>query len=115
MKKYLLVFALIIIAFFVVAFNNLDSKSYISAKGKLTRIGISSWQYGTHILKDDNGRILFALRSSYVNLQNYEGKFVNIEGDIIQGYPLDRGPRYVDVKKITELQKFQVKKLQTTQ
>lgn len=112
MKKYLLVFILTVTAFFTIAWQNLDSKSYISAEGQISKIQISSWQYGTHILKDNTGRILLALRSSIVNLQNYEGKFVILEGDIIQGYPVDEGPRYVDVKRIKEQQKFQVKKLE---
>lgn len=83
----------------------LQSNELMKHTGIIERIEISTWQYGTHTLNDENGKILFALRSSDIDLNKYQNKKVIIWGNKISGYPVDGGPIYIDVKKVEEISK----------
>lgn len=56
--------------------------------------------YGTHVLTNDHGQTLYALKSSSVKLDDYIDKNVEISGSKIEGYPIDGGPEYIEVSKI---------------
>jgi uncharacterized lipoprotein YehR (DUF1307 family) len=78
------------------------SENYsITAVGTIQKTGITTYMYGTHVLKDENGKTLYALKSDTINLDNYvdKGK-VTVKGDLVSGYPVDAGPEYLNVKKV---------------
>jgi len=101
MKKLFVFFIALI---FLFACESLfDSNDSISSSGKIKKIEVSTWQYGTHILNDSEGKPIYALKSSSINLGLYEAKVVKISGEKIDGYPVDGGPEYIEVTKIEVL------------
>lgn len=74
-----------------------NSKSY---SGTIEATGITSYQYGTHTLQAENE--FYALKSEVIDLSNYEGKNVTISATKIEGYPVDGGPVYLNVKEIKD-------------
>lgn len=101
MKKvqiFCLVFGVMI--FMICSSNSLAEEiTEITAVGILQKQEITTYQYGTHILVDNN-KTLYALKSSTVVLDKYIAKKVKIHGSIIQGYPVDSGPDYFDVRRV---------------
>jgi hypothetical protein len=73
-----------------------------TASGVIHKQGMTTYQYGTHTLVDDNGKTIYALKSknSKLNLDNYIDKNVEIKGHKIIGYPVDGGPEYLEVTKV---------------
>jgi len=69
----------------------------IEAEGIIEVLEVSAWMYGTHILLNDDGIIMYALRSSEIDLDYYVAKRTKIEGNLVPGYPVDGGPLYLDV------------------
>jgi hypothetical protein len=73
---------------------------------KVTSIGIikgqgtTSYMYGTHVLVNDNGKTLYALRSNNIDLGRHVGRKVRVSGHLIQGYPIEGGPDFLDVESI---------------
>jgi len=80
--------------------NSNDSQNTI---GIIHKIEASTWMYGTHTINDSNGKPLYALTSSTVDLNSFENKRVKISGNLIEGYPVDGGPKYLNVTIISEL------------
>ncbi|WP_250432460.1 hypothetical protein [Hanstruepera flava] len=77
-----------------------DQKDYdIKASGIVQESGITSYQYGTHTLEGDT---FYALKSDSIDLNDYMGKLVTIEGQSISGYPVDGGPDFILVLTISE-------------
>jgi len=70
----------------------------VELEGVIQKQGITSYQYGTHVLK---GKKTYALKSKTISLDNYVGKKVKIQGNFIAGYPIEGGPQYINVKKVT--------------
>lgn len=68
--------------------------------GTIQQQGITSYQYGTHTLSNDN--TFYALRSEAVNLDDYVDEEVTILAEKIEGYPVDGGPEYLLVLEIME-------------
>lgn len=66
--------------------------------GTIKAIEMSSWQYGTHTISNDE--TFYALRSDKIDLKNYEGKKVRIKAEKISGYPVDGGPEFLKVHEI---------------
>jgi hypothetical protein len=98
MKRLFVFFAPLI---FLIACESLfDSNDSISSFGEIKKIEVSTWQYGTHTLNDSEGKPLYALKSSSINLGLYEDKVVKILGKKIDGYPVDGGPDYAEVTTI---------------
>ena len=62
--------------------------------GLIQKQGITTYMYGTHTITD------YALKSNSINLDNYIDENVSIIGEKIDGYPVDGGPDYIEVKKI---------------
>lgn len=68
--------------------------------GTIQQQGITSYQYGTHTLTNDD--TFYALKSETVNLDNYIDKEVTIVAKKIEGYPVDGGPDYLLVLEVME-------------
>lgn len=70
--------------------------------GTIQAAGITTYQYGTHRLDTDTN--FYALKSDQIDLQEYEGENVTITATKIQGYPVENGTIYLNVKKIDRQQ-----------
>lgn len=68
--------------------------------GTIHHQGITTYQYGSHILIDNDGNLVYALRSNNVNLDNFVGDEVEIWGAFVEGYPVEDGPDFVDVTEV---------------
>lgn len=55
--------------------------------------------YGTHVLTDDKGKTLYALRSR-IDLDKYISRKVIVKGYLVTGYPTDSGPDYLNVRSV---------------
>ena len=71
----------------------------LTLTGKIEQIGMTTFQYGTHLIKADNKT--FALKSSNVNLDNYIEKAVTLQGKKVPGYPIDGGPELIEVSEVS--------------
>lgn len=80
--------------------NRREGQAMIS--GTIQKQGTTTYQYGTHVLQDQDGKTLYALRSTIVQLDNYIGKKVELQGKFVEDYPVDGGPPFVEVVKIIE-------------
>jgi len=78
--------------------NNTNSAGAITVKGKIEKLGKTTFQYGTHLLKAENKT--YALKSASINFDNYLDKEVTIKGKKVAGYPVDGGPELIDVTLI---------------
>ena len=76
--------------------------STVEAEGVIQEQGITTYQYGTHVLQS-GGRTLYALTSKSVKLGDYVGKQVRVSGTKVPGYPVDGGPEYLDVSRVVEV------------
>lgn len=74
-------------------------KNLVILKGKIEVLGMSTFQYGTHILNSEGKT--YALKSTKVNLKSYEGKDVIVKGLKVAGYPVDGGPELLDVLEVS--------------
>jgi len=74
-------------------------QNLVVLQGKVEPLGMSTFQYGTHVISAAN--IIYALKSSKVNLKEYEGKEVTVKGLKVAGYPIDGGPEFIDVQEVT--------------
>lgn len=74
------------------------SDEHMEVKGIIEQQGMTSYQYGTHTITARD--TFYALRSTKVDLDEYNGKEVKIYGNKIEGYPIDGGPEFLEVKKI---------------
>ncbi|MGY0035666.1 hypothetical protein [Pedobacter sp. NJ-S-72] len=83
-----------------------SAKSYWA--GMLQKKKMSSYQYGTHLLKGkslsgnpNQEEITFALKAGKkINLNKFAGKKVIITGKKVDGYPLESGPDLIEVSAI---------------
>jgi len=93
------------VIFFALLFVNCDgdvnSASYgVTATGIIKQQGLSTYMYGTHVLLDDGGKTLYALKSDTMRLDDYLNKKVSVKGDLVSGYPVDGGPDFLNVKAV---------------
>lgn len=94
---FLLAFSL----FFFACDSSVDSVEKQNQIGVIHKIEASTWMYGTHTLNDASGKPIYALTSSTIDLNKFENKEVRISGNLIDGYPVDGGPKYLNVTGIT--------------
>lgn len=78
--------------------NDYDSKTRSQYTGLIEKQGITSYQYGTHTLNTEAA--LYALKSETVDLDSYVGKTISLTAELVDGYPVDGGPIYLNVIKI---------------
>ncbi|TKC57550.1 hypothetical protein FBD94_19915 [Pedobacter hiemivivus] len=74
-------------------------QNLVVLQGKVEPLGMSTFQYGTHVISAADK--IYALKSSKVNLKDYEGKEVTVKGLKVAGYPIDGGPEFIDVQEVT--------------
>ena len=84
---------------FGVSCENSTGEEGISSEGIIKVSEVTSYQYGSHILVDENGITLFAIKNSDKVL-NYIGKKVTVRGHLIRGYAVDGGPEYLMISEI---------------
>lgn len=101
MKPKKIIFAITIL-YFTYACNSTKSQNdhLMEITGTIKAIEMSSWQYGTHTISNDEN--FYALRSEKVDLTKYEGKRATITAKPIEGYPVDGGPVLLEVSSIKE-------------
>lgn len=75
--------------------NEYNSKKMSEYTGLIKAQGITSYQYGTHTLETEDS--LYALRSETIELDNYIEKRITLTAETIEGYPVDGGPKYLNV------------------
>lgn len=68
-----------------------------TSEGILKLMEDPSIPYGTHALHDVTGKLLYALQSDTIKLDNYVGKPVIVKGHALAGYPFDGGPANLSV------------------
>ena len=95
MKRQILFWSSILTILF---FSCSKGKTEIELTGLLKKQGATTYQYGTHTLTVNS--TLYALTSKTLNLDTYINQSVTITGDKVNGYPVDGGPEYIDVKSI---------------
>ena len=78
--------------------NQKTNTDTVEITGIIQQTGMTSYQYGTHTIT--SGNKIYALRSSKVDLNKYNGKTVSITGIKISGYPVDGGPDFLEVLKV---------------
>ncbi len=71
-----------------------ESTETIEVSGTIQKQGITTYQYGTHTIAG------YAIRSNALNLDDYVNQNVTVAGQLIDGYPIEDGPIYIDVEKI---------------
>lgn len=101
MKPIKIIFTITIFAF-ILGCNTTKTQNdnLIEITGFLKPIEMSTWQYGTHTISNDEN--FYALKSDKIDLEAYEGKTVTIKAEKIAGYPVDGGPDYLLVQEIKE-------------
>ena len=94
MKKTLILLLFVAIISGCTSMKDSNTKTRITATGTIQKLGITTFQYGTHILKTENKT--YALKSGF-SLDPYLDKKVTIKGKKVAGYPLDGGPELIEV------------------
>jgi hypothetical protein len=79
-----------------------NPKEKVSITGIIQKQGMTTYQYGTHVLCNKNGKTFYALKSETIRLDDYIGKTVEVQGQLLNEYPVEGGPPYVDVTHIKE-------------
>ncbi len=95
MKKILILSLFVAVISGCSSMKNANHTGSVTASGTIQKLGMSTFQYGTHLLKADNKT--YALKSGSINLDTYLDKKVTIKGRKVKGYPVDGGPELVDV------------------
>ncbi|RZL34152.1 MAG: hypothetical protein EOO96_10780 [Pedobacter sp.] len=70
----------------------------VSVTGTIEKIGMTTFQYGTHIIKTEDKS--YALKSERINLDEFLNKKVTVKGEKVKGYPLSGGPEFLDVSLV---------------
>lgn len=95
---------ILILTLFVAALSgcssmqNTSGSDAVSLTGNLQKMGITTYQYGTHTI--NSGGKPYALRSSSLNLDTYLDKQVSLKGTKVSGYPVEGGPELIEVSEV---------------
>jgi UDP-galactopyranose mutase len=81
-----------------VAEESKQLKENLLIEGVIKKQGITTYQYGSHILKTEGK--FYALRSKTVDLNNYIDQKVKLAAEKIEGYPVSGGPDFLLVKSV---------------
>lgn len=80
------------------------NSSTVVVEGRLRPAGMTSFMYGTHLLVNSNGSILYAVRGSdqtlESSLESFHDRVVRMEGRKVEGYPIEGGPPLLEVTRI---------------
>ena len=80
--------------------DDATSAPTVAAAGVIRRQGFTDYDYGSHVLRDEDGKTLYALTSDKIDLDEYLGFTKTVRGESVSGYPLAGGPDYLNVKTI---------------
>jgi hypothetical protein len=72
----------------------------VTATGTIERLGITTYQYGTHAATDEASGAFYVLSSHVVDLDVYTGQRVTVYGTLVPGYEygqVEGGPPLLDV------------------
>ena len=72
----------------------------VAATGAMERLGITTYQYGTHAITDEASGAFYVLSSEVLDLDAYAGQRVTVYGTLVPGYEygqIEGGPPLVDV------------------
>jgi len=100
MKKILYLTLFVAVLSACGSMKNKSTDNSITLSGKIEKIGMTTFQYGTHLLKADAKT--YALKSANLNLDNYLDKQVTIKGSKVEGYPIEGGPEFIAVTEVKE-------------
>jgi len=95
MKRILILSLFVAVVYGCSPLIDANHSSSVTASGTIQKLGMTTFQYGTHLLKADNKT--YALKSGSINLDTYLDKKVTIKGKKVAGYPVDGGPELIDV------------------
>ncbi|WP_156131473.1 hypothetical protein [Pedobacter kyungheensis] len=98
MKKILILSLFVAALSGCTTMNNGKSAGAITVSGKIEKLGMTTFQYGTHLLKTADKS--YALKSASINFDNYLNREVTVKGKKVAGYPIDGGPELIDVSLI---------------
>jgi len=70
----------------------------VELTGVIQQAGMTTYQYGTHTL--NSGEKAYALKSSTVDLNKFNGRSVVVKGKKVDGYPVENGPELIDVTEV---------------
>ena len=74
------------------------SKNVMVISGTIEKLGMTTFQYGTHMLK--SGNHTYALKSKNVNLNSFMTEEVRLKGTKVDGYPIENGPELIEVLEV---------------
>lgn len=100
MKPFNVIILITIISLTGKCNNESKAEDLMEVTGKIEKIEMTSWQYGTHTLS--NEKEFYALRSEKINLDDHIGKEITVSAKRIEGYPVDGGPEFLQVEKVKE-------------
>ncbi len=86
----------------LISLTSCGSSGDFTAEGRIEILTAPPFNYGTHGLYDDDKELLYALKSDGLNLDDYAGMWVTVEGDLIDGYPRNGGPEYINVYSVEQ-------------
>jgi hypothetical protein len=98
MKRILILAFSVIIISSCSSIKKTDNIDTLTLNGQITELGMTTFQYGTHLIKSENKT--YALKSSKVDLTNYVDKSVVLKGTKVPGYPIEGGPELIEVSEI---------------
>lgn len=98
MKKLIILSLFVAVVSGCTSFKDSNTTKHVTATGTIQKLGMTTYQYGTHTLKAENKT--YALKASGINLDLYLDRKVTIKGKKVAGYPLEGGPELVDVTLI---------------
>ncbi|MCD0490142.1 hypothetical protein LPB86_18015 [Pedobacter sp. MC2016-14] len=78
--------------------KNIAQVDTITLSGKVEQLGMTTFQYGTHLLNVPGKT--YALKSSKLDLNKYIDQSVTIKGTKTPGYPIEGGPELIEVLEI---------------
>lgn len=97
MKKTLILLAITMIGLAGCS-KQFETANGIRLEGKIEKPEMTTYQYGTHLLKTADKS--YALTSKKVNLDLSVGKTVSIKGSKVKGYPIEGGPELIEVDSV---------------
>lgn len=95
MKKILALSLFVAVLSGCSSMNNNTTGRSLMLSGKIEKLGMTTFQYGTHLLKTENKT--YALKSDAIKLDEFVNKSVTIKGKKVIGYPLEGGPDLIEV------------------
>ncbi|RZL69097.1 MULTISPECIES: hypothetical protein [Pedobacter] len=98
MKKILILSLFVAVISSCGSMRSVATGESISIEGKITKMGMTTYQYGTHSINYAGKP--FALRSSSLNLDTYVDKQVVLKGTKVSGYPLEGRPELIEVSEV---------------